>query len=73
MIAVATIFWLCVALLAYTHLGYPLVLWILIAGICSTARRLPKEAAAIGARSRVAGAGAHLRPVPGDELAAPFP
>jgi cellulose synthase/poly-beta-1,6-N-acetylglucosamine synthase-like glycosyltransferase len=29
MVAVEIVFWLCVALLVYTHAGYPLLLWIL--------------------------------------------
>src|SRR5437868_15530716 len=30
MIAIAILFWACVGLLVYTHLGYPLVLWALV-------------------------------------------
>jgi cellulose synthase/poly-beta-1,6-N-acetylglucosamine synthase-like glycosyltransferase len=30
MIAVEALFWLCAGLIAYTHLGYPLVLWALV-------------------------------------------
>jgi cellulose synthase/poly-beta-1,6-N-acetylglucosamine synthase-like glycosyltransferase len=30
MIAVEAIFWLCVGLIAYTHIGYPLALWLLV-------------------------------------------
>ena len=32
MIAVEVAFWLCTGLIAYTHLGYPLVLWALTRG-----------------------------------------
>ena len=37
MIAVEVLFWLCAGLIVYTHLGYPLVLWVLVHARGSTA------------------------------------
>jgi cellulose synthase/poly-beta-1,6-N-acetylglucosamine synthase-like glycosyltransferase len=38
-IAVEITFWLCAALIAYAHLGYPLVLWVLVRGRGDARRR----------------------------------
>ena len=50
MIAVEIVFWLCAGLIVYTHVGYPVVLWILTrragAGSSAASGRRPSSAAA---------------------------